>query len=70
MIFYSFHLADVRASAAHELARQTHDRVALLECDHSRLASQVDTRYAAAQEFEDFVTNKSDEDWIEITGTL
>ena len=55
---------------AYEAARQAQDRVALLESDHSRLSHQVDTQYAASQEFEDFMLNRSNEDWIEITGIL
>ena len=55
-------------SAIHEVTRQTQDRLVFLEVDHSRLAGQVDARYAENQEFEDFVQNRSEEDWLEITG--
>ena len=58
----------MRTAAAHELARQASDRVSMLEVDHSRLVRQLDGRYASLCEFNDWVQNKSDEDWIEITG--
>ena len=51
-----------------ELARQTHDRVSLLETDHSRLAKATDSRFASSSEFDDWVLNRSEEDWIEISG--
>ena len=50
------------------MARETRDRVCLLESDHSRLSGQVDSRYASSQEFEDFLLNRAEEDWVEITG--
>ena len=50
------------------MASQTQDRVSLLENSHFRLADKFDSRYASSQEFEDFMMNKSEEDWIEITG--
>ena len=59
---------DVRTAFALESARQAQDRVGLLETDHHRLSQVTDVRYAAAQEFEDYMMNRSDEDWIEITG--
>ena len=59
---------DVRTSRALEVARHAQDRVCLLEGDHARLAHQSDARHAANQEFEDYVLNRSDEDWLEITG--
>ena len=63
-----FFIGEARVSHALEVARQTQDRVSLLENDHSRLVGQVDSRYAAGQEFEDYMLNKAEEDWIEITG--
>ena len=59
-----------RALSTCESARRTNDRLTLLECDHSRLVVQTDARFAESQEFEDFVQNRSEEDWIEITGSL
>ena len=61
-------LGEARVSYAIEMSRLTQDRVALLENDHSRLIGQVDSRFAAGQEFEDYMLNKAEEDWIEITG--
>ena len=55
-------------SATYELARHTQDRVALLETGHSQFVRQSDDRYASSQEFEDFMQNRSEEDWIEISG--
>ena len=63
-------LGDRRTTVALEVARQTQDRVSLLENDHARLSGQSDLRFAASQEFEDFLQNRSEEDWIEITGKL
>ena len=65
-----FSTGDVRTAAAHELARQTSDRVSMLESDHSRMVIQVDNRHASLSEFNDWVMNKSEEDWLEITGCL
>ena len=58
----------MRTAAAHELARQTSDRVSMLKVDHLRLVRQINGSYASMCEFNDWVQNKSDEDWIEITG--
>ena len=60
---------EVRTAAAHEMARQATDRLSMLESDHSRLVNQVDARFAVLSEFNDWVLNKSEEDWIEITGS-
>jgi hypothetical protein len=49
-------------------ARETQDRLSYLENDHSRLAKVVDTKIAENAEFDDWVTNRSEEDWIVITG--
>ena len=65
-----FFTGNVRTASALEAVRHVQDRVCLLEGDHRRLANQFDTRFAAAQEFEDFVLNKADEDWIEVTGEI
>ena len=65
---YSLVAGDQRTAFALETARQAQDRVGLLECDHSRLSRQTDVRFAAAQEFEDFMLNRADEDWVEVTG--
>ena len=57
-------------SATCEFARQTRDRLTFLEIGHSQLVRQVDDRYAASQEFEDFIQNRSEEDWVEVTGEI
>ena len=61
-------LGEVRTSSAYELARQAHDRVSLLEVGHQRLVAETDTRFASSSEFDDWVLNRSEEDWIEISG--
>ena len=68
MTAFCFVQGDLRTAYALESARQAQDRVGLLETDHHRLNHVSDVRYAAAQEFEDFMMNRSDEDWVEITG--
>ena len=59
---------DARINFTFEMARETRDRVCMLESDHSRLSGQVDSRFASSQEFEDFLLNRAEEDWVEITG--
>jgi len=51
-----------------ELARQNQDRIIYLERDHSRLVSVVDDKLATSAEFDDWTLNRSEEDWIVITG--
>ena len=62
-------IGDARTNAAYELAREANDRVSLLEHDHYRLSGQSDSRFAANAEFNDWVVNRSEEDWIEISGS-
>jgi hypothetical protein len=51
-----------------ELARQTSDRLTYLESDHCRLVKVVDTKLAESSEFDDYMLNRSEEDWLVITG--
>ena len=65
-----FALGEARTTQAFELARQAHDRVSLLEHGHHRLFDQSEFRFAVNAEFNDWVVNRSEEDWIEISGSL
>ena len=65
----SYVLGDARVVAAYELARHAQDRVSLLEQDHSRFVSKSDSRHAVSAEFDDWVLNRSEEDWLEISGS-
>ena len=68
---YDFNFpGESRTGAALELARQAHDRVSLLEHGHTRLSNEVDSRFAASSEFDDWVTNRAEEDWLEISGYI
>ena len=49
-----------------ESVRAHDDRLAYIEHDHSRLHHRVDRRVAIESEFSDWVTNRSEEDWITI----
>ena len=51
-----------------ETARANRDRITLLEHDHVRLSRQIDLKVAYDSEFNDWVTNRSEEDWVNITG--
>ena len=51
-----------------ESSRSNTDRIVLLEHDHSRLVGQVNDKIAADAEFDDWMTNRSDEDWLTISG--
>lgn len=51
-----------------ELARQNQDRIIYIEQDQRRLTKLVDDKLATSAEFDDWTQNRSDEDWIVITG--
>ena len=51
-----------------ESVRQYSDRVAYLENRHSGLQRQVDLKSAQDAEFSDWMVNRSEEDWLVVTG--
>ena len=55
-----------RLSLVLESVRSHDDRLAYIEHDHSRLHHRVDRRVAIESEFSDWVTNRSEEDWLTI----
>ena len=57
-----------KLSQVSESSRSNMDRIVLLEHDHSRLVDQVNDKVAADAEFSDWMTNKTDEDWLTISG--
>jgi len=59
---------EVQLKRGVELARQTQDRLIYLERDHHRLATVVDDKLATSAEFDDWTLNRSEEDWIVMTG--
>ena len=60
--------SDVQQADVAETARANHDRITLLEHDHVRLSRQVDLKVATDSEFNDWVINRSEEDWVTIRG--
>ena len=51
-----------------EFSRQVNDRLIYLERDHDRLSHVVDLKLATSAEFDDWTLNRSEEDWIVVTG--
>lgn len=51
-----------------ESVRCHDDRIAYLEGSHGHLVKRVDSKAAVAAEFEDWVMNKSEEDWFTVQG--
>ena len=58
----------VQNSVLSETARSNRDRITLLEHDHYRLGQLVDQKVAADSEFNDWVINRSEENWLNLTG--
>ena len=59
---------EARLGHVQEVGRQHGDRLTFLECRHVKLNSRFNLKFAADQEFNDWVSNRADEDWINITG--
>jgi hypothetical protein len=57
-----------KVSHVTEVSRQLTDRVSYLELDHSRLVQSFDTKVAEDSEFNDWLRNRNEEDWIVVTG--
>ena len=51
-----------------ETSRSNRDRIVMLEIDHFRLTSQVNKKSAADAEFNEWVLNRSEENWLTIAG--
>ena len=51
-----------------EAVRRHDDRLAYLENDHAVLTKRVDVKAATDAEFDDWVINRNDEDWLTILG--
>ena len=51
-----------------ESTRANNDRIVMLEHEHSRLVGQVNDKIATDAEFDDWMTNRADEDWLTISG--
>ena len=60
--------ADSRVVVVQEAVRQHDDRLAYLENRHGALAARCDIKFAIDAEFNDWVSNRSQEDWITILG--
>ena len=59
---------DAQLSLVRESVRQHDDRMAYLENRHNRLIDVTNLRAAVDAEFDDFVMNRSEEDWFTISG--
>ena len=60
--------AEVKISSVQEAVRHHDDRLAYLENRHGSLSAHHDLKQAAHAEFSDWMLNKSEEDWVTITG--
>ena len=61
-------VAEAQLVAVQEVARSHDDRIAYLEHDHSQLQHDYSLKIAVDAEFSDWVENRNDEDWINVTG--
>ena len=59
---------DAQLSLVRESVRQHDDRMAYLENRHNRLLDVTNLKAAVDAEFNDWVTNRSEEDWFTISG--
>ena len=59
---------DVQMYTVREVCRQHDDRLVFLEQRHGRLDARLDLKTAADAEFNDWQTNRSEEDWFTILG--
>ena len=59
---------DNTVSLVSETSRSNRDRIVMLEHDHFRLANQVNQKVAADAEFSEWVMNRSEENWLTISG--
>ena len=60
--------SDEKVTSVVESSRSNLDRIVLMEHDHARLVEQVDLKVASDSEFNDWLTNRADEDWLTISG--
>ena len=60
--------AEVKISSVQEAVRHHDDRLAYLENRHGSLSAHHDLKQAVHAEFSDWMLNKSEEDWVTITG--
>ena len=60
--------AEVQLVAVQELSRTHGDRLTYLEHDHNTLQMDYSLKAAVDAEFSDWVENRSDEDWINVSG--
>ena len=59
---------DHQFGVVQEAVRRHDDRLAYLEGQHSNLATRSELRFAANAEFDDWMLNRSEEDWLTILG--
>ena len=68
VLLAAFSPTDARLSHVQEVGRQHDDRLTYLENRHGQLAKRFDLRIASESEFNDWVTNRSEEDWLTFNG--
>ena len=59
---------EVKLAHVQESVRHHGDRLSFLESRHGQLMSRVDLKMARDAEFDDWVTNRTEEDWVTILG--
>ena len=59
---------EVQQSEVKEAVRRHDDRLAYLEGNHGQLVKRIDLKAAIDAEFNDMVSNRSEEDWLMING--
>ena len=68
VLLAAFSATDERLSHVQEVGRQHDDRLTYLESRHGKLNQRFDLKFATDSEFRDWVTNRSEEDWLTFIG--
>ena len=68
VLLASFSATDSRLGHVQEVGRQHDDRLAYIESRHSKLSDRRDLKISTDSEFNDWVTNRAEEDWLTILG--
>ena len=60
--------SDLKITLVQEAVRHHDDRLTYLESRHGLLSSEFSTKFAEDAEFKDWTINRSEENWLTITG--
>ena len=60
--------SEIKLAHVQESVRHHGDRLSFLESKHGQLKKRVDLKAAKDSEFDDWVTNRNEEDWVTVLG--